>query len=163
MIRDEIKDNIYIDYDCMDFFDGCTDFGYDQAYDSFPCVFPTACVKLGSCYGLDALADELRKKEGELPFFDDSGDYDYDGWYDFYINLNGYNNHHVDTCIFARAYNDSGDYYIDLSDDEQEYVYQCLNEEIDCEQLLKDCVAYFADEKELTILDRKCDKIIERS
>ena len=154
MIRDEIRDNISIDY--------VHDFGYDQVYDSFPCVFPTVCIELGSCAGLDALADKMRKADGEFPFFDDSGDYDDDGWYDFFIGLNGYNAHHVDTCIYARAYNDHGDYYIDLSDDEQEYVYQCLNSEIDCEQLLKDCAAYFSDEMELTILDRKCDRIAER-
>lgn len=155
MIRAEIKDNIYIDDEFMRYFSS-DEYGYDQAYVSFPIVFPTVRLQLASTKGLDAIADELRKAEGDLPFFDDTGDYDDIGWYDFFIDLNGYNDHHVDTCIYARAYDDSDEYYIDLTSDEQEYIYQALSKEIDCEKLLKECADYWKDSRgELTILDRR--------
>ena len=46
--------------------------------------------------------------------------------------------------------------YIDLSEDEQEYIYQCINESYDCEQLLKNCADYWKEDiGELTILERR--------
>lgn len=156
MIREEIRDNIAVEW-VGDYF------GYDQVYDSFPCVFPTVHVQLQSDIGLDKLADRIRQADGELPFFDfdeTAGEYDDRGWYDFYIDLNGYNRHHVDTSIYVEpqcelSYSENP-ILIDLSDEEQEYIYQELNKSIDCEALLQEAADYWKDEiGELTILERR--------
>lgn len=154
-VRDEL---LFIDVDYVDDYN----FGYDEVYDSFPCAFPTVRVFLESREGLCKLADDMRKADGYLPFFDYSGDYDDNGWYDFSIDLNGYNKHHVDTVIFATAINGFGDteqteYMIELSDEEQEYIYEQLNEEIDCEELLRGS-AYEHEQatgEKLTILEKE--------
>ena len=166
MIREEIRDNIAVDRDmqyCME-----ENFDYDQVYDSFPCVFPTVRIHLQSSNGLNMLADRLRQDNGKLPFFDfngTAGEYDDDGWYDFEINLNGYNNHHIDIFILAceggggicePQYDD--EHYIYLSEEEQEYIYQCLDKElVGCEDLLKHSADYHKHYygEELTILERR--------
>lgn len=153
MIRDEF---LFIDVDYVD----DNGFGYDQAYDNFPCVFPTARVWLSSSAGLCKLADELRKADGELPFFDYDGEYDDNGWYDFSICLNGYNKYHIDSVILAQAVTNFAieqEYVIELSEDEQEYIYNELNRLIDCEGLLQGA-AYEHEQatgEKLTILDRR--------
>lgn len=40
---------------------------------------------------LNSIADEQQKAKGKLPLFDDSGEYDDTGWYDFFLecNING--------------------------------------------------------------------------
>lgn len=158
-MREEIKDNIYVASDR--FYDNY----YDQCFISFPCVYPTVCVYLESTVGLDKLADGIRHKEGHTPLFDfdETGvEYDDSGWYEFSINLNGYNKHHVDCSIevFVVAENcddNEETYYIDLQEDEQEYIYQILDKELDCEERLRESAdEYFYHEgKELTILERR--------
>lgn len=155
MIREEIRDSIFYN---PEYFDGCDYdiyFNYDQAYNSFPCVFPTIWCPLYSTIGLNSLADKMRKEDGELPFFDESGEYDDDGWYDFFIDLNGYTGTHVANCIYARAY-DQEEYCIDLSEEEQEYVYQVLEKDAHIEEWLEECKQYYADYGvNLTICERR--------
>lgn len=164
MIREEIRDSIAVDWISEDF-------GYDQVYDSFPCVFPTVWIQLSSTVGLCKLADRIRQADGEMPFFDydeTAGEYDDRGWYDFYVHLNGYNKHHIDTSIYVEPQSEwsycDNPVYLDISEDEQEYIYQCLNEEIanhgmydylGCEDLLKQAADYWKDDiGELTICER---------
>ena len=40
-------------------------------------------VQIDPTKELDMIMDEVRKDGGYIPFFDDSGDYDSEGWYDF--------------------------------------------------------------------------------
>ena len=68
---------------------------------------------------------------------------DNNGWYDFYISLNGYAGSHLDSCIeFVVVNSDSPDeeerYTIDLTAEEQAAVYQCLDAQCR-EHLQKGC------------------------
>lgn len=65
-----IKDEIYIDSE------GC--------YDDYPLTIPIL-----STIKLDNEADRIQKAKGELPLFDDSGEYDCDDWYEFHFTTNG--------------------------------------------------------------------------
>lgn len=160
MIREEIKDNIFVNNDYF-YWSEEDSYGYDQAYNSFPCVFPTVNILLDSTESLDSLADKERKNAGCIPLFDTSEEYDSNAWYEFQIHLNGFTNSHVDTAIYVEVQSlseedDMETFYIDLSAEEQEYIYQCLNEELDCEALLRKAADYWKDETgELTILERR--------
>lgn len=172
MIRDEIKGNIYLeDTELYDFMEGC-----DQTYDSFPCVFPTFSVSLVATEGLNAIADDIRRNYGLKTLFDNDcngGDCanchnDCTAWYNYLIDLNGYNDHHIDNRIFVwiseLADPDDGEtFYIDLNEEEQEYIYQRINEELQerfgetCESVLKDASENMREVAggELTILERR--------
>ena len=74
---------------------------------------------------------------------------DNDGWYDFFISLNGFNDTHLDNCIeVVVAGSDSIDneevYTIDLSEAEQKLLYSRFDEQCrkcvgkGCEELLKE-------------------------
>lgn len=45
-------------------------------------------ILLNDTKELNALADSIQKKKGEIPLFDYSGEYDDDNWYDFYLECN---------------------------------------------------------------------------
>ena len=77
---------------------------------------------------------------------------DNDGWYDFFISLNGFNDTHLDNCIeVVVAGSDSTDneevYTIDLSEAEQKLLYSRFDEQCrkcvgkGCEELLKEAKA----------------------
>ena len=133
--------------------------GFDQAYDSFPCVFPTVNIALdGDHDGLLSMAYEVRRRFGET---------DNDkAWYDFNVGLNGYTKTHTDNCINFVVYGDIPDdgceYTIDLDEEEQAIVYDALNKELrdngfhGCEQLLMNAAAEQAGgEETLTIIERR--------
>jgi acylphosphatase len=72
---------------------------------------------------------------------------DNEGWYDFYVGINGFADNHMDSCIeFVVVNADSEDneelYTIDLNGDEQAAVYARLDEQCrrylgqSCEELL---------------------------
>ena len=101
--------------------------------------------------GLVQIADRIRKDEGYRPmhpldeFTNDTCDNE--GWYDFYVGINGFADNHMDNCIeFVVVNADSEDneelYTIDLLEQEQEAVYNRLDElcrkylEQSCEDLL---------------------------
>ena len=143
-------------------------YGEDQAYICCPERFPTVRFQLMPTRGLIDIADRIRHRLGFKPMYpvdrndcdscDDSDGCDDcsgciacddDGWYDFFISLNGFNDSHLDTCIaVVVAGSDSVDnedmYTIDLSDDEQKLLYKRFDEQCrksinkSCEELLKE-------------------------
>ena len=151
-----INTEIFIDFDSE------LIYGEDQAYICCPKRFPTVRFQLKPTRGLVEIADGIRHKLGFKPMYPKKGceskdcntctdcnDIDCDGWYDFFISLNGFNDSHLDTCIaVVVAGSDSPDnedmYTIDLSEDEQKLLYNRFDEQcrknIDktCEELLKE-------------------------
>ena len=154
--EDLINTEIFIDFDSE------LIYGEDQAYICCPKRFPTVRFQLISTRGLVEIADGIRHKLGFKSMYPaqgceskdcndcaDCNDIDCDGWYDFFISLNGLNDSHLDTCIaVVVAGSDSPDnedmYTIDLSEDEQKMLYKRFDEQcrrnIDktCEELLKE-------------------------
>ena len=125
------KNNIFIDFDAEIIY------GSDEAYDEYPAHFPTVDFQLVPTNGLSEIADRIRKDLGFAPMhpMDEYTDEtcDNEGWYDFYIGLNGYNDFHVDGCIcFAVVNSDAEDneewYMIDLTGCEQRCIYNRLDE-----------------------------------
>jgi hypothetical protein len=140
-----VKDEIFIDFGSEIMF------GDDQCYLDYPCRFPTVGFQLMATNGLVQIADRIRKDAGFKPmhpmdeFTDDTCDNE--GWYDFYVGINGFADNHMDNCIeFVVMNADSEDneelYTIDLLEQEQEAVYNRLDElcrkylEQSCEDLL---------------------------
>ena len=154
--EDFINTEIFIDFDSE------LIYGEDQAYICCPKRFPTVRFQLKPTRGLVEIADGIRHKLGFKPMYPaqgckssdcnactDCNDIDCDGWYDFFISLNGFNDSHIDTCIaVVVAGSDSPDnedmYTIDLTEDEQKLLYnrfdeQCMrNIDKTCEELLKE-------------------------
>ena len=151
-----INTEIFIDFDSE------LIYGEDQAYICCPKRFPTVRFQLKPTRGLVEIADGIRHKLGFKPMYPKKGceskdcnactdcnDIDCDGWYDFFISLNGFNDSHIDTCIaVVVAGSDSPDnedmYTINLTEDEQKLLYnrfdeQCMrNIDKTCEELLKE-------------------------
>ena len=147
LIEGFARDAIFIDFGAEVLF------GDDQCYLDYPCRFPTVGFELMATSGLVQIADRIRKDAGFKPmhamdeFTEDTCDND--GWYDFYVGLNGFTDNHMDTCIEFYVVNaDSEDneelYTIDLTTEEQNAVYARLDEqcrkylEKSCEDLLKE-------------------------
>ena len=154
--EDLINTEIFIDFDSE------LIYGEDQAYICCPKRFPTVRFQLMSTRGLVDIADGIRHKLGFLPMYPaqgcksndcnactDCNDIDCDGWYDFFISLNGLNESHLDTCIaVVVAGSNSPDnedmYTINLTENEQKTLYKRFDEQcrrtIDktCEELLKE-------------------------
>ena len=143
-----IRDEIFIDFgaDVL--------YGSDQCNVSFPCRFPTVTFQLMATNGLSQIADRIRKDLGFAPmhpmdeYTDDTCDND--GWYDFYVGINGYAENHMDSCIeFVVVNSNSLDceerYSIDLTtEEEQDAVFKHLNEQ--CQKYLgKDCLDLLAE------------------
>ena len=151
-----INTEIFIDFDSE------LIYGEDQAYICCPKRFPTVRFQLKPTRGLVEIADGIRHKLGFKPMYPaqgckssdcnactDCNDIDCDGWYDFFISLNGFNDSHIDTCIaVVVAGSDSPDnedmYTIDLTEDEQKLLYNRFDEQCrrnvnkSCEELLKE-------------------------
>lgn len=154
--EDLINTEIFIDFDSE------LIYGEDQAYICCPKRFPTVRFQLMSTRGLVEIADGIRHKLGFKPMYPaqgcksndcnactDCNDIDCDGWYDFFISLNGLNESHLDTCIaVVVAGSNSPDnedmYTINLTENEQKMLYKRFDEQcrrtIDktCEELLKE-------------------------
>ena len=143
-----VRDEIFIDFgaDVL--------YGSDQCNVSFPCRFPTVTFQLMATNGLGQIADRIRKDLGFAPmhpmdeYTDDTCDND--GWYDFYVGINGYAENHMDSCIeFVVVNSNSLDceerYSIDLTtEEEQDAVFKHLNEQ--CQKYLgKDCLDLLAE------------------
>lgn len=142
-----VKDEIFIDFGAEIMF------GDDQCYLDYPCRFPTVGFQLIATNGLTQIADRIRKDAGFKPmhpmdeYTDDTCDNE--GWYDFYVGLNGFSDNHMDSCIeFVVVNADSEDneelYTIDLTAEEQALLYSQLDEQCkkhegkSCEELLKE-------------------------
>ena len=154
--EDFINTEIFIDFDSE------LIYGEDQAYICCPKRFPTVRFQLKPTRGLVEIADGIRHKLGFKPMYPaqgckssdcnactDCNDIDCDGWYDFFISLNGFNDSHIDTCIaVVVAGSNSPDnedmYTINLTENEQKMLYKRFDEQcrrtIDktCEELLKE-------------------------
>ena len=145
LIEGFVKDELFIDFGAE------VMYGDDQTYIDYPCRFPTVGFQLMATNGLVQIADRIRKDKGMRPmhpmdeFTDDTCDNN--GWYDFYVGLNGFSENHMDTCIdFIVVNADSEDneetYTIDLGVDEQTAIYNRLDEQCrkylgkGCEELL---------------------------
>lgn len=142
-----VKDEVFIDFGAEIMY------GSDQVYINYPCRFPTVEFQLMATNGLAQIADRIRKDVGFKPmhpmdeFTDETCDND--GWYDFYIGLNSFDERHIDACIEFCAVNaDSEDneemYTIDLTEEEQAALYNRLDEQCrqhlgkGCEELLEE-------------------------
>ena len=118
-------------------------YGEDQVFNSYPARFPTVGFKLIDTTVLCAKADDIRIKAGFKPMFTGS-EIDENGWYDFYVGLNGYSQTYLDSCIdFVVVNTEQPDneetYHIYLTEDEQKIIYKQLNEQ--CKQYLdKSCM-----------------------
>jgi len=140
-----VRDEIYIDFGAE------LMYGDDQCYIDYPCRFPTVGFQLMTTNGHSQIADRIRKDAGFKPmnamdkYTDDTCDNE--GWYDFYVGINGFADNHMDSCIeFVVVNADSEDneelYTIDLNGDEQAAVYARLDEQCrrylgqSCEELL---------------------------
>ena len=140
-----VKDEVFIDFGSEIMY------GDDQAYMSYPTRFPTVGFQLMATNGHSQIADRIRKDAGFKPlhamdeYTDDTCDNE--GWYDFYVGINGYAENHMDSGIdFVVVNSDSEDneemYTIDLTTEEQNAVFARLDEQCrkyegkSCEELL---------------------------
>ena len=140
-----VKDEVFIDFGSEIMY------GDDQCYIDYPCRFPTVGFQLMATNGLSQIADRIRKDVGFRPmhpmdeYTDDTCDNE--GFYDFYVGLNGFADNHMDSCIeFVVVNSDSEDneewYTIDLDASEQTAIYNRLDEQCrkyegkSCEELL---------------------------
>lgn len=150
-----VRDQIYIDFGAEILY------GEDQCCLDQPCHFPTVGFQLMVTEGLVQIADRIRKDEGYRPMhpLDEFTDAtcDNEGWYDFYVGINGFADNHMDNCIeFVVVNADSEDneelYTIDLLEQEQKAVYNRLDEqcrkylEQSCEDLLAEARKRMEDE-----------------
>lgn len=144
------RDQIFIDFEMDPIFD------FDQADVSYPRCFATVSFALVGTNGLYEIADRIRKDQGFVPkrpmdeYTEETCDHN--GWYEFYIGLNDYNDSKVDTCIqFILSGSSAPDndeiHTIDLSDYEQEVLYQRLDEQ--CREYLeKSCAELLRESRE---------------
>ena len=146
-----VKEVIWIDAGEIDYIN----FDSDQAYVDFPVRFPTVTIQLESTNTLDEIVDAMRVEAGHKPMFPDNrkelsyDEWDCDGWYNFYVTLNGFTDTMVCNCIEAivespNADDDGQSYDIDLTEAEQIEVYNELNQQLrerfntSCEELLEE-------------------------
>ena len=142
-----MKDEVFVDFGSEPMY------GSDQACINYPIRFATVEFQLMATNGLTQIADRIRKDVGMRPmhpmdeYTDDTCDNE--GWYDFYLGLNSFDDGHIDTCIeFCVVNADSEDneemYTIDLTKDEQTALYNRLDEQCrqylgkGCEELLEE-------------------------
>jgi len=150
MIERILQDHVFIDFSA-DYL-----FGDKQIDVTYPARFATVGFQLMSTNLLASMMDRIRKEEGYTPFYpvDEYTEAmcDSDGWYDFYISLNTWNETRVDSCIEAVVCNshstDEGESYtIDLSHDEQIAMFNRLDEQCrkhlgkSCDELLAEAEA----------------------
>ena len=145
LIEGFVRDEIFVDFGSEIIY------GSDQQNVNYPSRFPTVGFQLMATYGLSQIADRIRKDAGFKPmhpmdeFTDDT--FDNEGWYDFYVGINGFSENRMDSSIAFYVVNaDSPDneaqYSIDLTAEEQAAIYTCLDEQCKiylgkgCEELL---------------------------
>jgi len=126
-------------------------YGEDQCFISYPERFATVSLALRATNGLIQIADRIRTDLGFRPMhpmdeYDDDS-CDNEGWYDFYVGLNGHADNNRDCCIeFIVVNSDSEDnesvYTIELTINEQAAIFSRLDEQCQfyfeqgCEELL---------------------------
>lgn len=150
MIDRIVQDHVFIDFSA-DYI-----LGDEQVDVNYPARFATVGFQLMSTNLLASLMDRIRKEDGYTPFYpvDEYTESmcDHDGWYDFFIGLNAWNETKVDNCIEAVVCNshsaDEGQRYtIDLSHEEQIAMFNRLDEQCrkhlgkSCDELLEEAEA----------------------
>lgn len=130
-------------------------FGSDQANVNFPVRFPTVTLGLQDSHELNRIIDAMRVEAGHKPMFPenweelDPEDWDSNGWYNFWIGLNGFTDTMVNTSIEAVvqsewAEDNEQSYYIDLTETEQIAIYNELDRQLrerfntSCDELLEE-------------------------
>lgn len=125
-----VQDSISIDFGSE------VTYGSDQVYNSYPCRFATVGFSLMPTTLLDMAADRIRKDMGFKPMHpvDEFTDEmcDQEGWYEYGICINDWNDTKCDSCIWFYVENSASDdngqmYSIDLGREEQEAVYARLD------------------------------------
>ena len=97
LIEGFVRDEIFVDFGSEIMY------GSDQQNVNYPSRFPTVAFQLIATHGLSQIADRIRKDAGFKPmhpmdeFNDDTCDNE--GWYDFYVGINGFTHNHMDSCI----------------------------------------------------------------
>ena len=97
LIEGFVRDEIFVDFGSEIMY------GSYQQNVSYPSRFPTVEFQLIATFGLSQIADRIRKDAGFKPmhpmdeFTDDTCDNE--GWYDFYVGINGFTHNHMDSCI----------------------------------------------------------------
>lgn len=125
-------------------------FDADEVYLTETVVYPMVEFSLPCTYGLIAAADELRKEKGHGPLRD--------GWYNFYICLNGFNDTGVEDYMNVVVNDDSAEddyacYSIDLDEEEQLNIWYRLDVLCrkhygkGCEELLSEAMAWIGMEE----------------
>ena len=98
--------------------------GSDQVFNTYPCRFATVTFQLLPTTVLEEIVDRMRQ--------DNILSFARDGWIEYSIGLNDYNDSKVDSCISAIVVNNSASdnehiYIIDLSEPEQRAMYKRLD------------------------------------
>ena len=154
-----IKRNIWLDCGSEPWY------GDDQVYISYPCHFETVSFYLQSSDGLIALADREREAAGFLPMMPTEKhpeDYDDDGWYDFYLEINGFADDHLGQCIEAIVCSDYAEdngelYIIDIPNDARQLLYDRLDAQaravfdMSCEEMLRESKEYLLESERMSI------------
>ena len=125
---DFVVSNIFLDNGCEPF--------YGVGY-AFPKKFATVNIQLSTTDAMTEVVDAIRKEKGFLPMLPTEKhqtDYDMDGWYDFYLDINDYDVLRVSDHIDAVVDNGNGEddftcYTIELSDAVRAVLYKHLNEQ----------------------------------
>ena len=152
------RNNIFIERDSEPMY------GYGEVYNCCPIRVPTVTFELVATNGLVELADRIRKELGFRPMFP-MDEYtaetcDNEGWYAFFIGINGYADSCLDNAIEFQVLNsDEPDneetYFIDLDEDQQVCIFDWLDEQCrkhlgkSCEELLAEAEAEMPEDDEL--------------
>lgn len=115
LTKDKVRDALQV----LERVDNPDYFGWDQAYVTYPAVFPTVLVPIDATDELYRLAAEARGKTMEQD----------DNIYDFFIGLNGFLPLKTDTCIEFLDY-DGMTYIIDIDEDALPEVRKVLDEQL---------------------------------
>lgn len=155
------KNTIYLESDAVNY----CHFGSDQAYVNFPVRFPTVTLELQDSHELNRIVDAMRVEAGYKPMFPDNReeldpeDWDGNGWYNFWVGLNGFTDTMVDTYIEAVVQSEWADdneqsYYINLTEAEQIAIYNELDRQLrerfntSCNELLEEARQLMIEEEE---------------
>ena len=140
-----VNENIFIDFEKE------IVYGSDQQFVNYPSRFATVGFSLIDTELLNRIADKIRIKNGFKPL--DATEENPDemifphAWYEFFVGLNDFTESKIDSCICFTVQDvdlsDDGEtYIIDLSEDEQEFIYKHLDKQCrehlgkSCEELL---------------------------
>lgn len=108
---------------------------HDQVFDSSPVVFPTLTLELLDMEPLNRIADKIRVENGCLPCYDESGEFDSEGYYRFFVTFYGVWPG-CENCIvvnYLGGHGEMEEFQIDLTEEQRLALFAMLNRE--CEEL----------------------------